>query len=96
MVMPHFVLPSCRLEWPIKIRSRCAAVGQKIRAGDKSAFVAHEQLRYIGNFVGCTGPSGRALGKHIFIKIAAWAVKLVDGQRRYNNAGRNDLAYFFQ
>ena len=39
----------------------------------------------------CAGPACRAFRKHVFVKIPAGTVKLVDCQRRDNNAGRDGV-----
>ena len=88
---PLFMTTTSRLwlERAIVIARGRAAVDQECRAGDERAHVAHQERRYIRHFVRCAGPSRRAFGEHVFVKVPARAVELVNGERRDDDAGRN-------
>ena len=67
-----------RLQWSLEITGRRSAAHQESGAGDERAFVVHEQLRYIGHLIGCTGSARRAPGKHILVEVSTRPVELID------------------
>lgn len=78
-----------RLQRSVKIRCCGAAVNKEIRASNKRAFIAHQQLCHIGHLIGGSRAACRAFDKHVLIKVSPGAVKFVQSQRCNNNSGRN-------
>ena len=69
-----------RLQRAIEVRSRGAAVNEEVGPSDKCSLIAHQQRCHIGHLICGTGPTSRALGKHILVEVAPGTVKLIQRQ----------------
>lgn len=88
--VPVFPIVLCfRFQRAVKVRSSRAAINEEISAGNKSAFIAHQQFGHIRHFISCAGPACRTFCEHIFVEIAAGTVELIQRQGSYNDAGRD-------
>ena len=84
-----------RLQRSVKIRCCGAAVNKEIRASNKRAFIAHQQLCHIGHLIGGSRAACRAFSEHIFIEISTWTVKLIYCQRVTIMPGEMELIRVF-